>query len=594
MQVPDVGRFADTCNVYVLRSGRDGVLVDFGAGDVLDNLADFGIDRVTDVLLTHHHRDQLQGLQRAVDAGARVWAPPVEADLVADAGGRWLRRQIANDYDLRQDRFSLLESVPVAGTVPEYRTRRFGAFDVYTLPTPGHTLGSVTYLVDVDGRRLAFVGDLVYDDGKVWSLAATQWSYTGVEGQAATIVSCGVLAAREPDVLLPSHGDPIDDPQAALATLSGRLQELVDLRLDSPWNQQERLERPFEPITPHLLRNRTMLANNYALVSETGAALLIDFGYDLTTATPSTERAGRRTLLWSLDGLRRRHGVDRIEVAVTTHYHDDHVSGLNLLRDVEGTEVWAPANVAPVLEDPLRYDLPCLWFDPIRVDRRLPLGEPVAWHEYTLTAHALPGHTLFAAAIEFEVDGRRVLATGDQQADEARRTILNYQYRNRFSTYDFVRSGELYRSLRPDLIISGHWLPHEVSDEYLDRLAADAERVAALHEELLPETGFGVGGFAARIEPYRSTAPAHGDVALDVTVRNPFPSAQTAVVALDVPPGWTSAPGRVELPVGPHEEAVASFRVAVGGAAARARVAADVTVGGTRFGQQAEALVDVS
>src|ERR671936_3081910 len=111
---PGISRFRDTCNVYVLRSGREAVLVDFGSGDVLDELAAFGVDRVTDVLLTHHHRDQLQGLSRAVEAGARVWAPPVEADLIARVDERWQSRQIANDYDLRQDRFSLLESVPIA------------------------------------------------------------------------------------------------------------------------------------------------------------------------------------------------------------------------------------------------------------------------------------------------------------------------------------------------------------------------------------------------------------------------------------------------------------------------------------------------
>lgn len=50
--------FRDTCNVYVLACGREAVLVDFGSGDVLDHLIEIGLDRVTDVLVTHHHRDQ--------------------------------------------------------------------------------------------------------------------------------------------------------------------------------------------------------------------------------------------------------------------------------------------------------------------------------------------------------------------------------------------------------------------------------------------------------------------------------------------------------------------------------------------------------
>src|SRR5689334_12238101 len=168
---PGIGRYADTCNVYVLRSGAEAVLIDFGAGDVLEELDAKGV-RVTDVLVTHHHRDQVQGLQRAVDAGIRIWVPPVERPLIDGIDRHWQARPIDNDYDLLQDRFSLLESVSVTGTVPEYRTHRYGGFDVYTLPTPGHTVGSVTYVVEVEGRRVAFTGDLLYGEGKVWSLAA--------------------------------------------------------------------------------------------------------------------------------------------------------------------------------------------------------------------------------------------------------------------------------------------------------------------------------------------------------------------------------------------------------------------------------------
>src|SRR5581483_10579484 len=213
---PEVFRLRDTCNVYLLRDRREAVLVDFGSGRALDHLAELGVERVTDVLVTHHHRDQVQGLRRAVAAGARVWVPPVEIDLIAHVDDHWRARGLDVDYDLRQDRFSLLEEVPVAGVVDEYRTRRYRSVDVFALPTPGHTIGSVTYLVDRGGLRLAFSGDLVYGDGKVWSLAATQWSYSGMEGAAMTHVSCGVLASRDPSRLLPSHGEPVDDPGPAL------------------------------------------------------------------------------------------------------------------------------------------------------------------------------------------------------------------------------------------------------------------------------------------------------------------------------------------------------------------------------------------
>ncbi|MFP3670534.1 MBL fold metallo-hydrolase, partial [Priestia sp. SIMBA_032] len=85
---------------------------------------------------------------RAVAAGIPIFVPPVEQDLFARVDEMWSARALYNDYNLRQDRFSLLDPVPIAGTVPEYRTARFGGIDVRTLPTPGHTMGSVSYLVD--------------------------------------------------------------------------------------------------------------------------------------------------------------------------------------------------------------------------------------------------------------------------------------------------------------------------------------------------------------------------------------------------------------------------------------------------------------
>jgi len=568
----------DTCNVYVLRSGRDATVVDFGSGAVLDHLAELGVDRVTDVVVTHHHRDQVQGLGRAAEAGIRVWVPPTERELFDHVDAHWLARPLDDDYDLREDRFSLLEPVPVAGVVSEYRWRAYGDVELYALPTPGHTVGSISYLARIGGRLVAFTGDLVYGEGKVWSLAATQWTYTGTEGQVSTSISCALLADRAPDVLLPSHGPPIPDAARSLARARQLLGELIQLRREEPWDFDEWFRNPWEELSPHLLRSRTSMATSYALRSDSGATLLIDWGYDLWTGFPlAADRAARRPLLATLDGL-------DVEVVVPTHYHDDHVAGINLLREVTHAQAWIAENVAPILADPHRYDLPCLWYDPVPADRVLPLGEPVTWREHELTLHALPGHTRYAVAIELEVDGRRVLATGDQQS--APYLVLNYQYRNRFDVDDYVRSAELYARLRPDLIVSGHWPPLPVDDAVLDRLRRDGARVAELHRALLPgEEGFGAEGFGARIEPYRTRVGAGGRFELEVEV-----AAGPAEVRLAVPAGWAVEPRQASLPAA----GVARFRVTAGKERGpRFRVVADLTVAGRPYGQQAEALVDV-
>jgi hypothetical protein len=80
-----------------------------------------------------------------------------------------------------------------------------------------------------------------------------------------------------------------------------------------------------------------------------------------------------------------------------------------------------------------------------------------------------------------------------------------------------------------------------------------------------------------------------------VTVRNPFHGAKLATVLLVVPAHWSATPGEQEIRLAGHGEATLRFEVSPNGAGpvARARVAADLTVGDVPFGQQAEALVNV-
>jgi len=97
-------------------------------------------------------------------------------------------------------------------------------------------------------------------------------------------------------------------------------------------------------------------------------------------------------------------------------------------------------------------------------------------------------------------------------------------------------------------------------------------------------------GFVARLTPYRSTVAAGGVLELAVEVSNPFDGEQTATVRLVLPDGWTVEPAEAtcELP------GRVTFAVVAAAPAHRVPVAADVTIGDTLFGQQAEALVTVT
>lgn len=588
-------RFVDTCNVYVLRNGAEAVVVDFGAGDVLDALPEIGVERVTDVLMTHHHRDQAQGLPRAVEAGARIWVPGAEAELFTAVENHWQSRALWNNYNVREDRFTIMESIPIAGTLPEYRITWFGGRPFTVVPLPGHTVGSVGLLTRIDGRRAAFTGDLLAAPGKLWSLAATQWSYAGAEGLAATTLSLLDLQDRRPDVLLPSHGPQMEDVDHAIDLLVGRLKNLLSLRGEH-LDVIERRNRPYDHVLPHLLYNRTAHAMTYVLLSDTGKALLIDYGYDQYYGIPAgSDRASRRPWLYTMPVLRKMYGVTKIDVVIPTHYHDDHVAGFNLLREVEGTRVWAGANCADVLVNPSSHDLPCLWYEPIGIDRVIPLGEPFRWEEHELTLHPLPGHALHAVAVEATVDGTRILATGDQHGEDG---WLNYVYRNRFRIEDYRTTGELYLRLKPELLLTGHWGPVRVVDGLLERLRDRGADLARLHRDLLPleSTDFDAEGFAAWIRPYQSEVAEGRSVSLEVEVRNPLPGPEQVTVTIVAPAGWHVESAQSSVHLGPGEHAHLPFTVtpAPGTVVRRAVVAADLRVGERRFGQHAEALVSVT
>lgn len=596
--------FEDTCHVYVVRSGTRAILIDFGAGAVLDYLGEIGVERVTDILITHHHRDQCQGLARAVAKGIRIWVPETEQDLFSYADVHWQTREIFNNYNMRQDRFSLLESVPIDGALRDYETLWFCNYAFTVVPTPGHTIGSITLTATIDSTKVAFTGDLISAPGQVWSMAATQWTYNGAEGAAASVASLLDLKDRQPDLLLPSHGEPMRDPDPAIDLLVDRFWQLLQLR-----GENRRLfslrQTPYEPVTPHLLWHRASMANTYVVLSESKKALMIDFGYDFMTGFSSgSDRASRRPWLYTIPALKKQFGIEKVDVIIPTHYHDDHVAGINLLKRCEGTQVWAADSFADILENPEAYDLPCLWYEPIPVDRKVPLCKEITWEEYTFTLYPLPGHTEYAVAIAFEVDGQKVLATGDQYQGNTG-LQLNYVYPNRFHADDYVKSAELYTEINPHIILTGHWEPLRVPQGYFEQITTMGLELKRLHQELLGETyDFEEEDFVARIFPYQVNAQKNKSFEVQVEMRNPYRHQAEITAQMIVPDGWqvisatSSGPtmtfqdGKATICFdGPSVHSIKFRIVSSATPVRRARIAVDMMINGHHFGQQAEALV---
>ena len=193
-------------------------------------------------------------------------------------------------------------------------------------------------------------------------------------------------------------------PDETIPETVDNLGALMKLRRQNPRCFQLR-ERPYEQITEHLLFNRTSMSDSYVLLSKSGKALILDLGYDFMAGVAAgTDRSSRRPWLYTIPWLFDHYGVTAIDACIPTHYHDDHVAGFSLLQRRYGTKVMCAESFADIISHPADYDLPCLWYDPIKVDQVLPLNQPFMWEEYELTLYPMSGHTQYETAIGFIVD----------------------------------------------------------------------------------------------------------------------------------------------------------------------------------------------
>jgi glyoxylase-like metal-dependent hydrolase (beta-lactamase superfamily II) len=148
-------RFQDTCQVFVIKDGTRCVLIDFGSGKILDHLKGMGISQVDWILHTHHHREQCQGDYKAAERKIPIAVPAHERHLFEDAENFWRNRRVFHLYYVRNDFNTITENIPVARTLADYSTFRWQKTDFFVLPTPGHTLGAISLLANIDGKSLS-------------------------------------------------------------------------------------------------------------------------------------------------------------------------------------------------------------------------------------------------------------------------------------------------------------------------------------------------------------------------------------------------------------------------------------------------------
>ncbi|MBV9307546.1 MAG: MBL fold metallo-hydrolase, partial [Acidobacteriaceae bacterium] len=555
----------DTCNVYLIRQGDRGLLIDFGSGRILDFLPDLNLSGIDWILHTHHHRDQAQGDGRAAARRIPIAVPEHERQFFEAAENFWRNRRIFELYHVKNDFFSLTRNVPVAASLRDYSTFRWKDREIFVQPTPGHTPGSITLFTTVDGKKVAFSGDLMHSPGKVQTLYDLQYYYGEHEGVDLSIYSLTELSKLKPELLCPSHGRPVADPLPGMTELIGKLRAWHHYWYNHPPTSD------LEPIavTPHLAANTETTSSFYAIISDSGKALFVDYGSASWTFfqvfTRDVDTFDRmRFVEHSIEKLRARHGLKSIDVAMPSHMHDDHLNGFPYLARRYGTKIWCFENFAGILENPCGQNLGCTLGDPIHVDRVIHNQETFRWEEFEFTALHSPGHTNFQMALFSTIDGVRLAFTGDaffHDADRPFEIRHNLIYRNRVKTGDHVKSIQNIIDFEPHIICPGHGEPFLLDLEMARAFKTKVEKQDAFCRSLVadPDTDLGLDPAWVEIYPYQSLAKPGETQRFEIRVRNHRKRSVSLEISLVVPPGWRAEPkisrahvnpgGKAELPV---------------------------------------------
>jgi len=611
--LPNVYRFEDTCNVYVVTHEDHAVLIDCGSGAVEPALHDIGVKTVDWVLFTHHHRDQCCGTPRFVSGGTRLAVPRHERFLFERAEDYWQQKRVYDNFNDRNTFLTLGENLPVAETLDDYESFTWEPYSFFVLPTPGHTQGSITLIVEIDETRFAFTGDLMHDGGKLYQLHAMENDYGDLTGANWVAQSICALKKKQVSLVLPSHGPIIRDPAGCMETLDARLHDLMALqrdRLGGTPDGKFAHEIKMEAISPHLLWGTDATCSNFFVIrADNGRSLMIDYPYAsaglfLTSLHTPEPFAELRFIEHHLDELTDDWGITSFDVVVPTHIHDDHVCGIPYLQRHHGTQCWSLDDVAKVLEAPHRWNTPCIMSTPIRIDRQLTDGERFTWEGFDVEIVFYPGQTEFHAAIFAEIDDRRVLFSGDSTyplnrylPEKESEWMVNSVLRNSLTYAMHRKCADEFERLRPQLVCPGHGPNWDVPPDAYASHRAYAERKEAVWRSLLPEPGeVGVDLFWARLMPYQ-TEIARGETAeFSIELRNSFGVGVTFEAELNCPHAASVEPTTRSITLAPGEQGIITFQVCIEPKAPchryrRHLVTADLCVNGKPHGPITEALL---
>ncbi len=615
--LPDVFMFEDSCNVYAINGPEGCAIIDSGTGLWLEHLHQLP-QRPRALLCTHFFRDHSAGAAEAARRGIPVFVPEGEQMFFEEPQEHFRRRETYLIYDNLWDLHAPVEGISASGALRDYDRVSLCGIEFEVMPLPGASVGQIGLACRIGpGReKVVFCGETIHSAGKVPRVAPYQYNYLDLNGGYSAYFSLNEILRGEFSAVLPSLGKPIADRvESAVRDTKKNLGIMLAAHPLEPesfyWESvSDRLSnienpRPLIRVSDSVWLDQDSSCRTWFIRSKSGKVLSIDYGYHFVALGRVDYSApqNRRALLHHRNAMRSRFGVDAIDAVLVSHYHDDHVAAIPLLRRLYGTKCIASEAFADLLEYPSAHRFPCNWPRTCKVDRRVALDEVFEWEEFKFHFAPMSGHTRFSALIGFDADGLKFAHTGDQYgfAEESftmppgRSLISKYVYRNGAHLDGLHQSAEWLLNFRPDVVLSGHCSPQFTSDAFFQEIQACAQDYRRLHESLMPLSGddahFGLDSMAGWIWPHRTHMKHPGTAHLTVRVRNPLNKRAILELRLMDANGWKGEPAAVTAEA--RQEVECGMDIEINGKCRRRTIAVDLSADGIAFGQIAEAMITV-
>lgn len=210
-------------NVYLLKGEGDAALVDSGRTlasipPVESNIAEVGVEPedIKDIILTHSHCDHSGAAGRwQSQRGACVHLNAVGADFLARGDKRLVGvpgpesefTPFKVDHAIRDGEAFAVSGIELRPTF-----------------TPGHTPDSMLLVVEMDGRRAGFCGDVCFGPDGRGELGGVGWLCVLWESNLRHYrASLASMLDMNLDVLLPGHGFILDGADKVREVISASL-----------------------------------------------------------------------------------------------------------------------------------------------------------------------------------------------------------------------------------------------------------------------------------------------------------------------------------------------------------------------------------